>query len=109
LFQAHDIYLFPSLYEPFSLTLILALAAGIPTVASRVGGNVEIVHEDESGLLFDRGDAEGLARAVARLGADPSLRERLAVGGRRVSARFTFSRMIEGMDHFITNFASHAH
>jgi glycosyltransferase involved in cell wall biosynthesis len=52
LFQAHDIYVFPSLYEPFSLTLIHGLASGIPTVASRAGGNVEIVHDRETGLLF---------------------------------------------------------
>lgn len=43
LFNSHDIYLFPSLYEPFSLTLIHALFNGIPTVASDIGGNLEIV------------------------------------------------------------------
>jgi glycogen(starch) synthase len=109
LFQAHDIYLFPSLYEPFSLTLILAMAAGIPTAASRVGGNVEIVHENESGLLFERGDSEGLARAVARLGADPALRERLSAGGRKMSAKFTFSHMVERMDCFITELVANVH
>ena len=73
LFQDHDVYLFPSLYEPFSLTLIHALAAGIPTVASRIGGNIEIVHERETGLLFAKSDAADLARAVAELAADPAL------------------------------------
>ncbi len=101
LFQNHDVYVFPSLYEPFSLTLILALAAGIPTIASRVGGNVEIVHDNESGLLFDRADTEGLARAVARLAGDPALRERIAAGGRSIAAGFTFAHMIEGMERFI--------
>src|SRR5262249_53876732 len=43
LFQQHDIYLFPSLFEPFALMLLRALEAGIPTVASAVGGNVDIV------------------------------------------------------------------
>jgi glycogen synthase len=109
LFQSHDIYLFPSLYEPFSLTLILALAAGIPTIASRAGGNVEIVRDGQSGVLFERGDPEGLAGAVARLGADPALRERLSVGGRRVSATFTFARMVEGMEDFISGLVNHGH
>ncbi len=61
LFNDYDLYLFPSLYEPFSLTLIHALALGIPTIASRVGGNTEIVRDGESGLLFAKGDAAGLA------------------------------------------------
>lgn len=107
LFQSHDIYLFPSLYEPFSLTLILALAAGIPTVASRVGGNIEIVREGESGLLFERDDHEGLAQAVAKLVGDPNLRCRLAMKGREIAAGFTFDHMVNGMEAFIASRVSH--
>lgn len=101
LFQEHDIYLFPSLYEPFSLTLIHALAAGIPTVASRVGGNTEIVHDGETGILFDAHDAAGLARAIESVAADPVLRTRLSQRGRAESASFGFERMIGQMDQII--------
>ena len=83
LFQQHDIYVFPSLYEPFSLTLIHALACGIPTVASRAGGNVEIVRDGESGVLFEKGDPASLARAVLSLARDPALRDRFGRAGRR--------------------------
>lgn len=93
-FAGHDIYLFPSLYEPFSLTLIHALRAGIPTVASDAGGNGEIVIDGQTGLLFGRGDARGLASAVVRLARDAALRARLASEGGRVAAQFTFSRMV---------------
>jgi glycosyltransferase involved in cell wall biosynthesis len=101
LFDAHDIYLFPSLYEPFSLTLIHALACGIPTVASRVGGNVEIVREDASGLLFEKGNAADLARAVTRLAGNPTLRARLSAGGQAAGGRFTFGRMVGDMEQFL--------
>lgn len=97
LFGAHDIYLFPSLYEPFSLTLIHALALGIPTAASSAGGNGEIVTDGQSGLLFPKGDAAALAAAVRRLAGDGALRAHLAAGGKRAAARFTFERMVGGM------------
>jgi len=101
LFDAHDIYLFPSLYEPFSLTLIHALGCGIPTIASRVGGNPEIVRDGESGLLFDKGSAADLARAITRLAVDGSLRARVAAGGQATGRRFTFDRMAGEMERFL--------
>jgi glycogen synthase len=101
LFGAHDIYVFPSLYEPFSLTLIHALACGIPTAASRVGGNVEIVRDGISGVLFNKGDPADLARAVLRLANDPELRTAVASGGREAATRFTFENMVNGMENFL--------
>lgn len=101
LFNAYDIYLFPSLYEPFSLTLIHALALGIPTIASRAGGNPEIVKDGASGLLFAKGDAADLARAITALALDGGLRARLAAGGARAAASFTFERMVAEMAAFL--------
>ncbi len=97
LFDDHDIYLFPSLYEPFSLTLIHAMACGIPTIASRAGGNPEIVADGASGLLSEPGDPADLARAIGRLATDPGLRARLSSGGRTSAGRFTFERMVGEM------------
>ena len=101
LFQRHDIYLFPSLYEPFSLTLIHALACGIPTAASHAGGNPEIVRDGESGVLFEKGEPADLARAVLRLARDPALRTRVSAGGRAAAHRFTFEAMVDGMEGFL--------
>ena len=98
LFQDHDIYLFPSLYEPFSLTLIHALACGIPTAATRAGGNVEIIQDGESGVLFEKNDPADLAQAVARLATNPALRATVSAGGQRAASRFTFESMVEGME-----------
>jgi glycosyltransferase involved in cell wall biosynthesis len=101
LFAAHDLYLFPSLYEPFSLTLVHALANGIPTVASDAGGNVEIVRDRETGLLFRKGDPGDLARAVATLLADPALRAAAAAGGREAARGYTFEIMTERMERLL--------
>ncbi len=101
LFDAHDIYVFPSLYEPFSLTLIHALALGIPTIASRTGGNPEIVEHGRTGLLFDKADAADLAAAVRYLASDNALRARLADNARRAASRFTFERMVARMAEYL--------
>ncbi len=101
LFQSHDVYLFPSLYEPFSLTLIHAMAGGIPVAASRAGGNVEIVRDGETGSLFRKGDAQDLARAVAALAGDGEARQRIAVAARAVAGAFTFDVMIGEIEHVL--------
>lgn len=98
LWAEHDIYLFPSTYEPFALTLILALAAGIPTVASRAGGNGEIVLDEGTGLTFATGNAEDMASKIARLVREPGLAEALSQRGSRMARKFTFHRMIDQVE-----------
>lgn len=101
IFQEHDIYLFPSLYEPFSLTLIHALAAGIPTVASAIGGNPEIVRHLDTGMLFAKNDPVDLARQVARLAQDDALRQRIALNAKQATRGFTFARMVEQVEEYL--------
>lgn len=98
-FNDHDVYVFPSLYEPFSLTLIHAIGAGIPTVATNVGGNSEIVKDGETGLLFDKDSPGELADAVMRLAEDGQLRTRISHKGRHVAQRFTFRRMMRRIEN----------
>lgn len=98
LFQEYDIYLFPSLYEPFALTLINALHAGIPTVASNVGGNPEIVFNEETGVLFRKNDAEDLANAVLKLYRQPLQRAHISRRARHVAWKYTFEKMIARID-----------
>jgi len=101
IFQNHDIFLFPSLYEPFSLTLIHALASGIPVVASDVGGNQEIIFPGQTGLLFSRGDSLSLARAVLDLAGKPDLRQAVAVEARKVARKFTFPAMVQKIEAYL--------
>ena len=107
LFDEHDIYVFPSLYEPFSLTLIHAMASGIPTVASTIGGNVEIVSDGQSGLTFEPGDAHELALAIVRLATTEELREQLSNAGRATATQFTIERMVDQMEIYLKQALGH--
>ncbi|WP_437812806.1 glycosyltransferase family 4 protein [Sorangium sp. So ce1078] len=98
LLPAFDVFALASLTEGISLTLIEAAAAGLPIVATRVGGNPEIVEEGETGLLVAPGAPETLAAALEAV----AVREdRAAMGMRgraRVIERFGMDRMIRAYE-----------
>ena len=71
---ALDILVVPSCSESFSNVILEAMAAGVPVVATRVGGTPELVWEGETGLLVPAGSDEALAAAMERFLAQPSLR-----------------------------------
>jgi L-malate glycosyltransferase len=88
--RAVDIFVLPSLSEAFSNSILEAMACGCAVVASRVGGNPELVRHGETGLLFEKGDAEDLAAKLRTLVDDANLRRQLAdEGARMVRERFS--------------------
>jgi|SRR5579871_724911 len=96
--RAIHIFVLPSLSEAFSNSLMEAMACGCCVVASRVGGNPELVIEGESGLLFRPGDSADLARCLEQLLRDTVLRDRLAAAAiARIQQHFTLARAAERM------------
>jgi len=94
LLAAADLFLLTSLSEGIPVTLIEAMGAGLPVVATRVGGVPEVVVEGQTGLLADASDAEALAAAVRKLLTDATLRQRLAMAGQaRAAALFSQQAM----------------
>jgi glycosyltransferase involved in cell wall biosynthesis len=92
-----DVFVLSSLSEGLSLTLLEAMAAGLPIVATRVGGNPEVVQDGDTGLLVPSGDPPALARALARLLLDAELRVQMGESGRRrYSQNFTLQAMVRG-------------
>ncbi|TQN43125.1 glycosyltransferase involved in cell wall biosynthesis [Blastococcus colisei] len=77
-----DVLVLPSAYEEMGSVLVEAMAAGLPVVASDVGGIPEVVRHGETGLLVPPGDVDCLAETLDRLVADPQLRARLSAGAR---------------------------
>lgn len=102
-FNRHDIYLFPSLYEPFSLTLIHALRAGIPTVASMAGGTPEIIFHRRTGMVHVPGSHRDLARQVIILAESESLRVKLSRQCREHAVQFTFSGMVAEVERYLSS------
>lgn len=95
LIEASDIVVLPSLREGLSNVILEGMMGGRPVVASRAGGNVELVEDRRTGLLFDVGDDAGLACALRRLGDDAGLRRQLGEGARdRARAMFSIPAMI---------------
>ncbi len=89
LLASSDVFVLSSRSEGLPVSVLEAMAAGLPVVATDVGGLRELVVEDETGLLVPRADADALAAALRRLLADPELRRRLGDAGRaRAEARF---------------------
>ena len=76
-YHAIDINTLTSLSETFPYSLTEGARAALPTVASRVGGVPYLIEHGIHGLLFQAGDAEGLARCLVSLARDPTLREHL--------------------------------
>ncbi len=82
LLAAADVFVLSSSSEGMPVSVLEAMAAGLPVVASRVGGVPEQVTHGETGLLVEPGDADDLAAALARLVQDGELRGRLGAAGR---------------------------
>ena len=92
---ALDVFVLPSHQEAMPLALLEAMSAGLPVVATRVGGVPEAVHDQVSGLLVEPSDFEQLAAALRRLVHEPELAGRLGRAAQAVAGElFSASRMV---------------
>ena len=81
--RAAQVAVFPSLYEPFGIVALEAMAAGTPVVATATGGFQEIIRHGQTGLLAEPGSPESLARQVLALLHAPNLADRLRRSAQR--------------------------
>jgi glycosyltransferase involved in cell wall biosynthesis len=96
LLASFDVFAFPSLFEGLCLAVIEAQAAGVPVVATPVGGIRETVVDGETGLLVPPGDPAALAAGIRRLLDDrPAAEAMAAEAKRRVQERYSVERMVE--------------
>jgi glycosyltransferase involved in cell wall biosynthesis len=90
--RACDVFVFPTLHENLSNSLLEAMAVGLPIVATRVGGNPEVVMDGVNGYLVTPGDGEALKDAIERIIDDPTLAQRMGSESLRLgNASFTQS------------------
>ena len=91
-----DAYLLPSYSEGLSIALIEAMSAGLPPIASAVGGNPEVIENGVDGILVKAGDIDGLSNEIERLATDDALRIRFAKAARsKIELEFSLERMTQ--------------
>lgn len=93
--KAFDLFVLASRSESLAYVLIEACIAGLPSIASNVGGIPEVIRNEHEGLLFPQGDTSALAQAYVRLYEDGTLREKLSENASRRAKEFTFEKMLE--------------
>lgn len=95
--QTFDIFVLPSLIEGVSNTILEAMATGLPVVATEVGGNAELVNNDETGLTVPANDVVAMSQATQRYIENPVLRQHHGAAGRmRVEKMFSMESMVSG-------------
>lgn len=94
-----DIAVLPSRAEGLPNAVLEYMAAGLPTVASRVGGNGELIEDGVTGLLVPSEDSAALSDALLALLRDPELARRMAQSGQQFTIRnFSFERLVREVD-----------
>lgn len=94
-----DLFVSPAHSEPFGLSIVEAMAAGVPVIATRSEGAREIIDDGQTGRLVPIGDAEGLAKTIEELLSDSEQGERLSERARRAAReRFSLDRMVDATE-----------
>jgi len=96
LYRVADVAVYPSLYEPFGIVALEAMAAGAPVVVSDAGGLKEVVRHEETGILTYAGNAESLAWGILRTLQDPTAAQRRAHNAQKaVQREFNWKRIAQ--------------
>jgi glycosyltransferase involved in cell wall biosynthesis len=100
-YQGHDIFVFPSLVEGMPLTLLEAMATGMPVVTTNTSGMADVVEDGVDGLLVPAADAESLRAAIERLCGSVELRKELGVAGQEKMRRYTWKRVTKELERIL--------
>lgn len=98
LYSAHDIFVFPSLVEGMPLTLLEAMATGMPVVTTSSSGMGDVVEDNVNGLLVPAADAAKVAEGIEKLSQSGELRKRLGLAGQETMRRYTWAQIAEQME-----------
>lgn len=100
-YAEHDIFVFPSLVEGMPLTLLEAMAAGMPVVTTASSGMADVVEDGFNGMLVMPANADALAKAVSKLAADVNLRRTLGSEAQNTMRRYTWQRATDNLEELL--------
>ena len=100
-----DVFVMPSLQEGLGLSVMEAQAAGIPVVASNVGGLPDLIEDGKTGFLVPVGQSDALAEKIIALLRNPKQAEQMASAARQnIEHKFSLAQMVDKTEQF---YASH--
>jgi glycosyltransferase involved in cell wall biosynthesis len=97
LYEASDIFVFPSFREGLSVAVMESMASGLPCVISRIRGNVDLIEDGVNGFLCDPRNALEFAEKIALLANNAELREKMGRTNRMVIQQFSTDIVIQKM------------
>lgn len=100
-YREHDIFVFPSLVEGMPLTLLEAMATGMPVVTTNTSGMADVVEDGVDGLLVPGADAESLRAAIERLCASSELRKQLGLAAQEKMRRYTWKAVTKELERIL--------
>jgi glycosyltransferase involved in cell wall biosynthesis len=101
LYASHDVFVFPSLVEGMPLTLLEAMASGMPVVTTASSGMPDVVEDGFNGLLVPLADSGELARAIRKLCSSAEVRCRLGHEAQNTMRRYTWPRIAEQIEQML--------
>lgn len=105
-YRRADIFVLPTYAEAMPISVMEAMAAGLPVISTAVGGIPEIITDGEEGILLPCGDAQALAENIALLASDPEKRMRMGkLAKKRVTEQMDFEKYIDDLGCEITSVA----
>jgi glycosyltransferase involved in cell wall biosynthesis len=104
-FTANTVFVLPSIKEGFGITILEAMARGVPVAASKTGGIPELIVDGENGLFFTKDNSTSLTDAVRRIFDDEAQREKLIKGGWKTISKFTWNKTSEETEDVYKEFA----
>lgn len=98
LYAASDVFVFPSVQEPWGLVLNEAMSAGLPVIVSEeIGAAADLVRHGESGFLFPGGDVDALTERLRLLVQNPDLRRTMGERSRQIMENWDIERCVQGV------------
>ena len=100
---ASDVFVLPSLSEGFPVTVLEAMASGVPMIATNVGGLPEIIKDGENGFLVEPKNPEEIAEKVLLLLEDDKLRERISRNNKKKAKGYSWDSAVEKLEEVYQN------